>query len=178
MLRRLALPWSIVSVLVVTSVALAPAASAAGTSNVTAFDCGYSAGSNTFKPVARVLRTAIGDQALDPNDRRMAVAMFLLDGETQIASLGTGLLGSGMNGTVQVPLDETRDFSPEAGSVFGDGAIGGGPLLLDHTYAVRVRVIDFTTDFTPDFFTGLQARSVGGIDNVQPEKLARQGDQE
>jgi hypothetical protein len=64
--------------------------------------------------------------------------MRLMDAGAILVSLGTGLLGAGLNSTVDVPFGESRQLRPEAGVAFGDGsAFGGSPLVRGHAYQIR-----------------------------------------
>ncbi len=136
--RRFRLVLTITLVAATLTVIAAPPAQAATLAHVIQLDCGYSSSENTFRPVATVRR----DGSTEP-DFRVSVAMRLFDGATQLASLGTGLLGSGANGTVNVPVGETRQLRPEAGAEFGDGGFGGGSLLREHDYVVQTSLFDF-----------------------------------
>jgi hypothetical protein len=121
-----------------------------------ALECGYDPVANTLWPIATVRRLS-ADFADDP---RAAVLMQLIDPDTgtQHAQLSTGLVNPDgtvrPNGVYGVPVDETREFRPGAGVKFGESGFGGGPLIREHDYRLRVRVLDFDEgDFNFSTFT-------------------------
>jgi hypothetical protein len=136
--RRMALTLAVLCGFALAA-AWAPAgAQAAGEVVPIDLQCGYEPDTNTFRPIATVRRD------VDTGDNTVGVQLILLDGTTQLATLGTGEVGAENNGTGEVPLGEELDFTPNLDAYFGDGNVGG-PALTPKTYTIRVRVTDFGT---------------------------------
>ena len=140
---------------------LLPATAGAVATDVqnSALACGYDLGTNTFLPTASVTRTF----AQDSSDLRVAARLALYDGNTRLATLGTGIvLSDGTttpNGAYPVPVNSTPvEFRPGAGAAFGDPNFGG-TLTLNHDYRIEVRLTDFSSPFLDVNFTYWDCRS-------------------
>jgi hypothetical protein len=147
-------PLVLLAFAIVAVLASSPAASADTAVDVQtdALVCGYDGSTRTFLPTASVTRT----NAVDDTDLRVGVRLALFDGDTRLATLGTGIVNPDgtvtPNGAYPVPSGSTVRFRPGAGVAFGDPGFGD-PIVPGHSYRIEVRLTDFSTDFLDTNFT-------------------------